>query len=93
MILICQLCGMKNQNQQNTISEILVFIVLALVSGILYLRHAKIVNWNLELVLAPFIAIALLAFGDKLILYFCIRPICSLWKITKRVFPLSKVNG
>lgn len=93
MILIFQLCGMKNQNKQNTVSEILVFIMLSLVSGILYLHHAKIVNWDLELVLAPFIAVTLLAFGDKLILYFCIRPICSIWKITRSVFPFSKANS
>lgn len=91
MIMIFQLCGMKNQH--NTISGILVLITLGLVAGLCYLQHTKIVNWDLELVLAPFIVITLLAFGEKLLVYFFILPICSIYRIISKTGLLSKTNS
>ena len=88
-----QLCGMKNQTQHNTISRILVFITLGLVAGLCYLQHTKIVNWDLELILAPFIVIALLAFGEKLLVYFFILPICFIYSIISKTGLLFKASS
>jgi len=69
---------MKTQTQQktNTVSVIFVSILGGLItSSLLLLKYFNILHLDLEVVLAPFIVITLLTYGDKLLIFLFLSPI------------------
>jgi hypothetical protein len=85
MILSTDLCTMKNKIQQNTnaLSGIIVGLGI-LLSSVLYLfKHFNILDIDFEIILAPFIVITSLAFGDKIIIFFFLNPIGAISKFMK----------
>ena len=74
---------MKNKTPQNTnaISGVFVLILAGLVtSSLIILKYFKIINLGFEVALAPLLVIALLAFGDKLIMVLFLKPINFFYK-------------
>ena len=85
-----EICNMKNQIQQkaNTVSGKFVLILGGLASSILILfKYFNIFNLDLEVVLAPFVVVTLLTYGDKLIILLFLSPISFALKL------ISKVKG
>ena len=68
---------MKDVKQQNTpnVSGAFLLIVGALITlCLLLLKQYNVIYLNFELVFAPFILIALLTYGDKLLMHLVISP-------------------
>ena len=83
-----EICDMKNQKQQNmyTISGIFVLIVGGLITlCLLFLKYHNVLNIDIEVVLAPFVIISLLTYGDKLLTFLFLSFICFASKLFKKV--------
>jgi hypothetical protein len=79
---------MKNHSQQNSkkISGTFTLILGSMISSILLLlNYVNAFNLELEVVLAPFIVISLLAYGDKLLIFLFLNPICFASKLFNKV--------
>ncbi len=92
-MLSTDLCTMKNQIQKNidVLSGIIVLGFGILLSSVLYLlKHFNVLDVDFEIILAPFIVITSLAFGDKIIIFFFLNPIGAISKFIKGSTGYSK---
>ncbi len=90
-----EICGMKIKTQQNTNTVSGIFVLLPgglISSGLFLLKHFNILYLDFEVILAPFIVITLLAYGDKLIIYLLISPISFTAKLINKVRNLLNNN-
>lgn len=88
-----QFCSMKNKTQQNsnTVPEIFVLILLGLIAlSLLVLKHFNILHLNLDVVFAPFVVITLLAYGNKILIYFLLSPLSFTIKLINKVRGFSQ---
>ena len=71
-----EFCNMKTQTQHNTNKISLILIIGGLITSSLFLlNYFNIIYLDLEVVLAPFLVITLLTFGDKLLILLFLSPI------------------
>ncbi len=83
-----EFCDMKNKPQTNvnTISGIFVLLLGGLITlSLLLLKYAHVFNLDLEVVLAPFVVITLLTYGDKLLIFLFLNPASFVLKLISKV--------
>ena len=93
MNLCPQFCGMKNQTQKNTNTVSGIFVLLLgflITSGLYLLKHFNILHLGFDLILAPLVVFTLLAFGDKILIYFLVIPIGFVSKLIDKVQGFSQ---
>ena len=83
-----QFCSMKNKTQQNSNTVPEIFILIALIAlSLLVLKQFNILHLNLDVVFAPFVVITLLAYGNKILIYFLLTPLSFI------IILINKVRG
>lgn len=84
MFCNAEICNMMNYKPQNTskISGIFILILTGLITASsLILKYFNVINVSLEIVIAPFLVIALLTYGDKILIYGLLNPINRIVKL------------
>jgi hypothetical protein len=83
-----EICNMKTQTHQktNTVSGIFVLILGGLITtSLMLLKYFNVFNLDLEVVLAPFVVITLLTYGDKLVILLFLSPISLTLKLINKM--------
>ena len=84
-----QFCTMKIKIQQNSNTVPEIFILIALIAlialSLLVSKHFNINHLNLDVVFAPFVVITLLAYGNKILIYFLLSPLSFIIKLINKV--------
>ena len=83
-----QFCSMQNKTQHNsnTVSGIFLLILGVLITvSLLVLKQFNILHLNLDVVFAPFVVITLLAYGNKILIYFLLTPLSFIIKLINKV--------
>ncbi len=82
------ICNMKNKTQQNNnvLSGIFLLMLVGGVTSILMLlKYFNILHLDLEIVLAPFLVISLLTYGDRLLIFLLLSSISFVSKLINKL--------
>jgi hypothetical protein len=83
-----EICSMKSQQHQNTSALSGIFILVSgclITSSLLLLNYHSILQLDLEVILAPFVVVTLLTYGDKFLMLLFLSPINFALKLICKV--------